>query len=44
MIGGISQFDGNVAILGLARSGLATARALLSGGTRVLAWDDSSDS
>ncbi len=43
MIGGISQFDGNVAILGLARSGLATARALLSGGTRVLAWDDSSE-
>ncbi|MBI07305.1 MAG: UDP-N-acetylmuramoyl-L-alanine--D-glutamate ligase [Rhodospirillaceae bacterium] len=43
MILGTSRFDGNVAILGLARSGLATARAMLAGGTRVLAWDDSSE-
>jgi UDP-N-acetylmuramoylalanine--D-glutamate ligase len=30
----------SVAVLGLARSGLAAARALQSGGARVLAWDD----
>ena len=41
MIVGTSQFDGTVAILGLARSGLATARALLAGGAEVIAWDDS---
>ncbi len=41
MIVGASQFDGSVAILGLARSGLATARALLAGGAQVMAWDDS---
>ncbi|MBR45917.1 MAG: UDP-N-acetylmuramoyl-L-alanine--D-glutamate ligase [Rhodospirillaceae bacterium] len=41
MIVGTSQFDGSVAILGLARSGLATARALLAGGAQVMAWDDS---
>ncbi len=29
-----------VAVLGLARSGLATARALKAGGTRPLCWDD----
>ncbi|HLJ63141.1 MAG TPA: UDP-N-acetylmuramoyl-L-alanine--D-glutamate ligase [Stellaceae bacterium] len=29
-----------VAVLGLARSGLAAAKALLAGGARVLAWDD----
>ncbi|HXQ52309.1 MAG TPA: UDP-N-acetylmuramoyl-L-alanine--D-glutamate ligase [Stellaceae bacterium] len=29
-----------VAVLGLARSGLAAARALQNGGARVLAWDD----
>ncbi|HUH83210.1 MAG TPA: Mur ligase family protein, partial [Stellaceae bacterium] len=29
-----------VAVLGLARSGLATAAALRRGGARVLAWDD----
>ena len=41
MIVGTSLFDGSVAILGLARSGMATARALMSGGNPVLAWDDS---
>ncbi|NWH08421.1 MAG: UDP-N-acetylmuramoyl-L-alanine--D-glutamate ligase [Alphaproteobacteria bacterium] len=30
-----------VAVFGLARSGLATARALLEGGAHVIAWDDS---
>jgi UDP-N-acetylmuramoylalanine--D-glutamate ligase len=30
-----------VAVLGLARSGLAAARALKNGGARVIAWDDS---
>ncbi len=29
-----------VVVLGLAKSGLAAARALLAGGTHVLAWDD----
>ena len=32
-----------VAVLGLARSGLAAARALSAGGARVLCWDDSPD-
>ncbi|MFQ5535136.1 MAG: UDP-N-acetylmuramoyl-L-alanine--D-glutamate ligase [Sphingomonadales bacterium] len=30
-----------MAVFGLARSGLAAARALLAGGARVLAWDES---
>ncbi len=30
-----------VAVLGLARSGLAAANALAAGGAEVLAWDDS---
>ena len=30
-----------VAVLGLGRSGLATARALLAGGAEALLWDDS---
>ncbi len=34
-------FAGNhYAVLGLARSGLATVRALLASGARVTAWDD----
>ena len=41
MIVGTSLFDGSVAVLGLARSGMATARALIAGGNPVLAWDDS---
>jgi UDP-N-acetylmuramoylalanine--D-glutamate ligase len=32
-----------VAVLGLARSGLASALALKQGGARVLAWDDADD-
>ena len=32
-----------VAVLGLARSGLAVARALSAGGARVLCWDDAPD-
>lgn len=30
----------NVGVLGLARSGIAVARALMEGGARVVAWDD----
>ena len=30
-----------VAVLGLGRSGLATARALIAGGAEALLWDDS---
>ena len=41
MIVGTSHFDGSIAILGLARSGMATARALMAGGNHILAWDDS---
>lgn len=38
----ITQFAGrDVAVFGLARSGLAAARALKAGGARVHAWDDS---
>ena len=33
-----------VAVLGLGRSGLATARALLAGGAEALLWDDSPES
>ncbi|MBV9827263.1 MAG: UDP-N-acetylmuramoyl-L-alanine--D-glutamate ligase [Alphaproteobacteria bacterium] len=37
----LSEFDGKrVAVLGLARSGLAAIRALLAGGAEILAWDD----
>ena len=32
-----------VAVLGLARSGLATVRALRAGGAAVFAWDDDAD-
>ncbi|MDP6351701.1 MAG: UDP-N-acetylmuramoyl-L-alanine--D-glutamate ligase [Alphaproteobacteria bacterium] len=32
--------DQTVAVLGLGRSGLATAAALLAGGARVVGWDD----
>lgn len=36
------QFKGKaVAVFGLARSGVSCAKALLSGGAQVLAWDDS---
>jgi UDP-N-acetylmuramoylalanine--D-glutamate ligase len=38
----VTGFDGRaVGVLGLGRSGLATARALLAGGARPLMWDDS---
>ena len=37
----VPGFEGQkVAVLGLARSGLAAARALAAGGAEVLAWDD----
>jgi len=37
----VDSFAGRrVAILGLARSGLAAARALAAGGAQILAWDD----
>ncbi|HVZ99964.1 MAG TPA: UDP-N-acetylmuramoyl-L-alanine--D-glutamate ligase [Caulobacterales bacterium] len=38
----ITEFSGrDVAVFGLARTGLAAARALKAGGARVHAWDDS---
>lgn len=38
----IAEFKGrDVAVFGLARTGLAAARALTAGGARVHAWDDS---
>ena len=38
----ITEFSGrDVAVFGLARTGLAAARALTAGGARVHAWDDS---
>jgi UDP-N-acetylmuramoylalanine--D-glutamate ligase len=38
----ITEFEGReVAVFGLGRTGLATARALQAGGARVYAWDDS---
>ncbi len=38
----ITEFKGrDVAVFGLARTGLAAARALVAGGARVHAWDDS---
>jgi UDP-N-acetylmuramoylalanine--D-glutamate ligase len=40
MIAATSFRNQQVAVLGLARSGLAAARALAAGGARVLAWDD----
>lgn len=40
----VQGFDGQrVAVLGLGRSGLATARALLAGGAEPLVWDDSAE-
>ena len=37
----ITEFKGrDVAVFGLARTGLAAARALAAGGARVHAWDD----
>ena len=36
--------DRHVALFGLGGSGLATARALVAGGARVIAWDDNPDS
>ncbi len=35
--------DAKVAVLGLGRSGLATARALVAGGAAPLLWDDSAE-
>ena len=34
--------DKTVAVFGLARTGLGAVRALVAGGTKVIAWDDSS--
>jgi UDP-N-acetylmuramoylalanine--D-glutamate ligase len=40
----VSSFAGRpVAVMGLGRSGLATARALLAGGAQPWAWDDSAE-
>ncbi|WP_282603434.1 UDP-N-acetylmuramoyl-L-alanine--D-glutamate ligase [Paracoccus sp. PARArs4] len=36
-------FDQTIAVLGLGRSGRATAAALAAGGARVIAWDDGQD-
>lgn len=35
--------DETVAVMGLARSGLASVRSLAAGGARVLAWDDNAE-
>lgn len=40
MINATAYRDKRVAVFGLARSGLATARSLAAGGAQVLAWDD----
>jgi UDP-N-acetylmuramoylalanine--D-glutamate ligase len=41
----ITEFKGrDVAVFGLARTGLAAAKALMAGGARVHAWDDSDTS
>ncbi|MFZ4069866.1 MAG: UDP-N-acetylmuramoyl-L-alanine--D-glutamate ligase [Caulobacterales bacterium] len=41
----IPDFDGrDIAVFGLARSGIAAARALQAGGARVHAWDDKPES
>lgn len=41
----ITEFKGrDVAIFGLARTGLAAAKALMAGGARVHAWDDNDSS
>ncbi len=41
----VQGFEGKrVAVLGLGRSGLATARALAAGGAQALCWDDSPES
>src|SRR5262249_15549131 len=41
----ITEFKGrDVAVFGLARTGLAAARALTAGGARVHAWDDNDNS
>jgi len=38
----LSQYRGQtMAVMGLGKSGLATARALRKGGATVIAWDDS---
>lgn len=40
----ITEFKGrDVAVFGLARSGLTAARALMAGGARVHAWDDKAE-
>ena len=36
----VSTFQGSVAVYGLGVSGLSCVRALLAGGSQVLAWDD----
>jgi UDP-N-acetylmuramoylalanine--D-glutamate ligase len=43
MIRARSFQDETVAVMGLARSGMASVRSLVAGGARVLAWDDDSD-
>ena len=44
MIPATSFRDRKVALFGLGGSGVATARALIEGGAKVLAWDDNPDS
>jgi UDP-N-acetylmuramoylalanine--D-glutamate ligase len=40
----LRSFSGKtIAVMGLGRSGLATAHALMQGGANVLAWDDNED-
>ncbi len=40
MIAARGYENGTAAVMGLARSGLASTRALIAGGARVLAWDE----
>ncbi len=36
--------DKTVALFGLGGSGIATAKAIVAGGARIIAWDDNPDS
>ncbi|MFJ7354840.1 UDP-N-acetylmuramoyl-L-alanine--D-glutamate ligase [Phyllobacterium sp. NPDC097923] len=44
MIAAHSMLDKTVALFGLGGSGIATAKAIVAGGARVIAWDDNPES
>ena len=44
MIAAHSMLDKTVALFGLGGSGIATAKAIIAGGARVIAWDDNPES